>query len=204
MRLQFWESSVPDIPCISRPVLKAIGTKMNWDSITVNINKEIELSFRWKNRSFGEYIINRFKEYTSAQIFRILMAKHGYPSVTVRATTIKQDFKWCDIKVRWLNGRSLEYADMTGSMRNYNMKKELVLTYNQKRLIIYVPYQVTEYCYNKLLEWDPGNEFQEHLQNIVLEYLLEKWESYQFSIQIYGLWNNDEDIIYPINRSLLQ
>ncbi len=189
--------TVPDIAWVTKPVLHGIGARKVWDALILEIPAETEKTLRKMNGfDIQDYILMRIKEHISAKIFAILVWKKEARKITVATTNLVQDIMlWKDVRIRWLiDTQYFIYADMTGSLENYKNKKNLAHLRRMDKLLIYVPWYITEYCFNWLIQDTDSLAIEDGIENLLNTYMRNEANGRAIHIQICDLrsWKKEK------------
>lgn len=186
-------ATIPIIEWLTEEVLRGIGVRR----LTLEITPEIDRILRGMGDfDIENYIASRIKEHISAHIFAILVQDTSTGEITISTTSLTQDIKnWQDVRLRWLYGNpDLVYADMTGGLESYERKKERKrsISSNENKILIYVPWTITEYCYKSLL-WNKINgTLKENISTIIGQYREHMKPNRSIKIKTYDLRKHDE------------
>jgi len=184
-----WKFDVPDIPGVTRAVLRGIGFTREDTNFILELNpKTINLigkfsSFVWME----DYIVRRIREYIGWIIYKILLWKE----LTIRCTSIELDiWQWFDLNIRWLGDKKKHrYCDITESYRRYQEKKNGKNISIDNTLLIHIPHGLISYCYQQLLKTEYS---QEELGNKITELVEDYWMKNAEKISVYDKLNSTE------------
>jgi hypothetical protein len=194
---EVWTFTVPDIIWVTKPVLYGIGVRKVWDTLILEIPVETEKALRKMNGfDIQDYILMRIKEHISAKIFAILVGKNESRKITIATTNLVQDVMlWKDVRIRWLTDtKNFVYADMTGSLKHYKNKKDIAYLNHTDKLLIYVPWYITEYCFNWLMRDIDSLAIEDSIENLLNTYIQNEAKGHAITIQICDLrsWKKEK------------
>lgn len=192
--------SVPYIPWLTEQILRGMGVKNLVLEITPEVAKILECM---PGFNFENYVSTRTKEHISAYIFVILMMQENNKEViTISTTRVIQDImNWQDVRLRWLYGNpELVYADMTGNPNSYEKKKKWAISGNENKIYIYVPHNLTEYCYKWLQRNEINNTPWEAIRILIDEYREKMNTDDVIKIKTYDLRESHEEKTYLFSR----
>ncbi len=191
--------SLPNLGELTEQVLRGIGVKRLILEITPEVEKILD---GMPGFNIEAYVTTRIKEHISAHIFVILMQGSNEENITISTTSMIQDIKnWRDIRLRWLYGNpELVYADMTGSYRSYEKKKRWAISGNENKIYIYVPYSLTEYCYQWLQRNGLSSTPKEAIKAQIEEYGKQMRKNEVIKIKTYDLRQEHKEKTYLFSR----
>lgn len=189
--------TVPNIDWLTEQVLRGIGVR----KLILEITPEIDKILRWLSGfDIENYIALRIKEHISAHIFATLMQEKNKEKINISTTSLIQDIKnWQDVRLRWLYwSQDLVYADMTGSIENYEKKKKWAIWGHENKIFIYVPQFITEYCYNTLIWNDTVGTLKENMSTLIKRYMENMKTNEVIKIKTYDLrkWNQEKTYLF--------
>lgn len=191
--------SLPNLGELTEQVLRGIGVRKLILEITPEVEKILE---GMPGFNIETYVTTRIKEHISAHIFAILVQGNNKEVITISTTSVMQDIKnGQDVRIRWLYGNpELVYADMTGNPNSYEKKKRWAISGNENKIYIYIPHNLTEYCYKWLQRNEVSNTPKEAISILIEEYRKQMRKDEVIKIKTYDLRNWYEEKTYLFSR----